>query len=77
MVEESGSVETEVTGIVVALPAILVLATVVAPEADSRVSRLVEVAAIAVLVAVRVVVADEAAVIVSVTYVGPACKVVE
>lgn len=44
--EEPGLVESEVTGMVVAVPGTLTLAIVVAPEADGVVSRLAEDAAI-------------------------------
>lgn len=77
LAEEPGPVETEVLGMVVAVPDILVLAIIVAPEADGVVAKLLEAAAIVVVAAVGIVVAAEAAVTVVVASVVPVSKVVE
>lgn len=73
---EPGPVETEVTGLVVAVPGILVLAIIVAPEADV-VARLVEAAAIVVVAAAGIVVVAEAGVTVVVASVVLVSKIVE
>lgn len=77
VLEEPCSVEAEVTGLVVAVPGILVLAIVVAPEADGVVVMLLATETTAVVATVGTLVADEAAVAVVVTDVVPSSKVVE
>lgn len=77
MVEEPGSVEAVVTGMVVAVPSILVLAIVVAPEADGVVAVLLAAETTAAVAPLGTEVADEAAVAVVVTDVVFASKAVE
>lgn len=77
LAEEPGLLGTEVTGMVVAVPSVLIPAIAVTPEVDGVVARLVKVAVVAMVVAVGIVVADEAAVPIAVTDVVPASKVVE
>lgn len=74
VVEEPGSVEAAVTGLVGPVPGILVLAIVVAPEADGVVAMLLG-SETTVVVATMVV--NEVAVAAVVTDVVPSSKVVE